>query len=620
MTQRRISSNPGRSVSNEPCEAEYRDIPHCDTHIPHCGIGSCWQVPSGLPAGLAIKSAESVQRKPQEFDITDYKKWVTRTFPCKITVCFQLAGAKVKVPEETWLRSMKVRVALPALLGVCVSLAAMVACGGGSASAPPPVQRPLAGEISATSNPLVAKYSISPPAEASVAVEFGPDLSYGFQTLAQAASAGNPVNILVAGMKPGTPYHMRAIVTYLDGSQQFDSDHSFTTGAVDAARIPSMKVSTTNGATPAPGVELISLTQGTGSQLEALATDPAGNVVWYYDYDPALGTPQPIKLLPNGHMMMVLCPAGASGGTLLEVDLAGNILRQFDYNALAQKLTAAGYNIQVYSIDHDFLWFPNGHVLLIVTDSRVFTDLPGYPGQTTVLGDAIVELDANNNPVWVWDAFDHLDVNRHPIFFPDWIHANALAYSSDDGNLLVSLRHQSWILKLDYENGSGSGDIIWKLGYQGDFELNSDSPADWFYAQHDANIASSNTTGDFQLAMFDNGDFRLLDNNGDFCLGLYPPYCYSAPAIFEVNETARTASRQWSYVTSYSYWGGVTRVLPNSNIYIDETAPADLNESGSRVLEVTQAPNPAIVWQMEIDNQNSYRTIHLPSLYPNVQW
>jgi hypothetical protein len=255
-------------------------------------------------------------------------------------------------------------------------------------------------------------------------------------------------------------------------------------------------------------------------------------------------------------------------------------------------------------------------LLLITTDSRVFTDLPGYPGQTTVLGNAIVDVDSNNNPVWVWDAFDHLDVNRHPMFFPDWIHANALVYT-DDGNLLISMRHQSWVLKIDYQNGNGSGDIIWKLGYQGDFELNSGSPADWFYAQHDTNIASPNSTGDFQFAVFDNGDYRVLSPDGTTCI---PPLCYSAAATFQVNETTRTASRNWSYVTPYSWWGGVTQVLPNSNVFLDESAPLDLNLTGSRVMEVTQNSNSTIVWQLEIDGQNSYRTIHLGSLYPGVQW
>jgi hypothetical protein len=238
------------------------------------------------------------------------------------------------------------------------------------------------------------------------------------------------------------------------------------------------------------------------------------------------------------------------------------------------------------------------------------------------LGDAIVDLDPNYNPVWVWDAFDHLDVNRHPMNFPDWTHANALDYVPDDGNLLISLRHQNWVLKIDYQNGNGSGDVIWKLGYQGDFDLGSGAPADWFYAQHDVNIASPNGTGDFQLAMFDNGDDRVLDNGQVSCEGILPPSpgCYSAAATFEVNERTMTATRKWSYDTPYSYWGGVTRILPNSNIFITESTPADLNNRAMRALEVTQTSNPQVVWQLQVDNQNSYRTIHLPSLYPGIQW
>ncbi len=39
----------------------------------------------------------------------------------------------------------------------------------------------------------------------------------------------------------------------------------------------------------------------------------------------------------------------------------------------------------------------------------------------------------------------------------------------DDGNLIISIRHQNWLVKIDYNNGAGAGDILWHLGYQGDF-------------------------------------------------------------------------------------------------------------------------------------------------------
>ena len=500
----------------------------------------------------------------------------------------------------------------------------LVACGSGTnATQLAPTARPLPpGTVSATGNALVAQYTISAPATATAVVQFGTDVNYGYETAPVRVSAnGQALNILVAGMKQNTLYHMRAVVTYEDGSWQFDTDHSFQTGAILPERLPRMKVTAPSGTTPSPGVELISLIAGDANQLRALAIDPVGNVIWYYDFDPSLGFPQPIKLLPNGDMLMVLYPSnGAPGGTVREVDLAGNIVRQFDLNDLSQKLRNAGYNLQVFSLDHDIVWLPDGHLLLLVTDSRVFEDLFGYPGTTRVTGNAVVDVDSNNDPVWVWDCFDHLDVNRHPLYFPDWTHANALVYLPDDGNLLLSLRHQSWVVKIDYRNGSGHGDILWKLGYEGDFTIASGSPADWFFAQHDANIVSSNSNGYFQLALYDNGNSRVLNGDGTTCAGVVPPYCYSAAAIYEVDETAKTTNRRWSYVTPYSYWGGISRVLPNSNVFLDESAPVDLNWTSSRVMEVTQDPNPTVVWQLEIDNQNSYRTIHLPSLYPGVQW
>ncbi len=108
------------------------------------------------------------------------------------------------------------------------------------ANGDPPRQLPT-GTVAATRHPLVAQYTISPPAAAKVTVEFSPDLTYALSTSPQAtASTGGPVTVLVAGMKQNTTYHMRALVTYSDGSQQLDSDHTFQTGAIPPQRIPTI--------------------------------------------------------------------------------------------------------------------------------------------------------------------------------------------------------------------------------------------------------------------------------------------------------------------------------------------------------------------------------------------
>jgi hypothetical protein len=125
----------------------------------------------------------------------------------------------------------------------------------------------------------------------------------------------------------------------------------------------------------------------------------------------------------------------------------------------------------------------------------------------------LIDLDPNHNPVWLWNEFDHLDINRQPYLFPDWTHTNAILYSADDGNLIISIRHQNWLVKVDYGNGAGAGDIIWRLGYQGDFTLvGGTDPTDWFYAQHGPSFATASTKGMFSLVLFDNGDDRVFSS------------------------------------------------------------------------------------------------------------
>ena len=155
-----------------------------------------------------------------------------------------------------------------------------------------------------------------------------------------------------------------------------------------------------------------------------------------------------------------------------------------DISVLQQKMEAGGYDFVPVGLHHDLLPLPNGHLIVLVNFNKSFSNLPGYPGTTEALGDGLIDLDQNWNPVWAWNSFDYLYIDRHLDGLPDWTHSNALLYTAD-GNLLLSMRHQSWILKIDYNNGTGSGNILWRLGYQGDFALTQNGavvtdPSVWF--------------------------------------------------------------------------------------------------------------------------------------------
>jgi arylsulfate sulfotransferase len=136
-----------------------------------------------------------------------------------------------------------------------------------------------------------------------------------------------------------------------------------------------------------------------------------------------------------------------------EFDLAGNTVKQITMAQLNAALAAANYNFTLLLFSHDINVLPNGHWLVLANTFKSVA-LTGQTTPTQVLGDVIVDLDTNLKPVWVWNEFDHLDVNRHPWMFPDWTHTNAVIYSPDDGNLIVSMRHQNWIVKVDYYNGT----------------------------------------------------------------------------------------------------------------------------------------------------------------------
>jgi arylsulfate sulfotransferase len=486
------------------------------------------------------------------------------------------------------------------------------------------------GTVATTNNPQVARYSLIAPQGSTVQIAFGTTTNYGLTTWAQPAPAsGGPVSILVAGMLADTTYHMQAVVKSSDGSSVADADHVFTTGSLPNLplyQFPQFNVTTPSGLTPQPGIELLALTGS--SKPRVVATDLAGNVIWWYLDETQNGEiPQPIKMLPNGDFLIVIGPVSSLNppppGSLTvarEIDLAGDTIKEIDLATLNTRLAAANFNLVANFIHHDIVALPNGHWIILVALTRQFVNLPGYPGTTTVLGDALVDLDENLQPVWVWNSFDHLDINRHPYLFPDWTHSNAILYSPDDGNLLLSMRHQNWLLKIDYQNGNGAGDIVWRVGEGGDFTLQGGTdPTDWFYAQHGPAFTTPNTTGNFSLVLFDNGDDREFPPGVTCGSAGAPPCLYSTVPILQINESAKTANLAFHYLApTYSFFGGNAEPLDNGDIEFDECALAI--GSQANIYEVTNQATPQIVWHLQVDGNDAYRGFRLPSLYPGVQW
>ncbi len=486
-----------------------------------------------------------------------------------------------------------------------------------------------------TGNPQVALYSIYLPAPGQVSVQFGTTTAYSLNTwrVATPSANGGGVQIYVAGMLGQTLYHMRAQVTLNNGATYSDSDHTCMTGAPPVTS--PVQVSAPNGGTPQPGIELWN-TILPFDVAQTFATDLKGNVIWTYSYKHSSSDfIQGIQLLPNGNMLLLISYLSSQTTSqspsilneVREVDLAGNTVRNITMDALNQRLAASnlrdaeGNLYQLRSFHHSVVALPNGHWVLLADYWKNYSNLPGRSGTTTVIGDALIDVDQNSNPDWVWNAFDHLDINRHPMNFPDWTHSNDILYSSDDHNLLLSVRHQNWIIKINFLDGTGSGDIMWRLGEGGDFKLvGATDPVDWFYAQHGMSYFTPNTTGVFRIGLMDNGNDRLFSSGQVVCRPDQPSsaQCYSTVPVLEINEANRTATMVSHYVpppSYFSYFGGNAGLLANDDIEADFCSPA----SGAIVQEL----NPQtlqVVWQATTPKADQFHVNRLPSLYPGVQW
>jgi arylsulfate sulfotransferase len=490
-----------------------------------------------------------------------------------------------------------------------------------------------AGVVTATSNGQVASYTINAPAGSSVSVNFGTTTSYGLNTWSvPAPSDGGPVTVLVAGMLADTLYNIQGVVTLPDGATFTDANNPFTTGeAVDASRTVPFTPTTVSGQTPQPGIELID------AQVLGYAVDLDGNTIWA---TPFTGTTtedvvRPIKLQPNGDFLShiggndPLNPGTNLPGTIdiiQETDLVGNVVRQVSLATLQANLSAAGYNITLGAMHHDLTVNPTtGHWIVLSNTLQTFQSVDGETGPQTVEGDIILDVDPGNNFAidWVWNAFDYLDVNRHPFMFPDWTHSNAIIYSPTDHQLVVSVRHQNWILKLDYQDGGGSGNVLWRLGYQGDFSLiGGTSPQDWQYAQHGPNFTGSTSAGNFGLGVMDNGDDRVVPENFTCPVALIQNVClYSRGIVYQIDENAMTATLTTAIQSPYySYFGGYSQMLPNGHLEYDFCSANVNGTDEGYIVEYTPGSNPQLVYSLLSTAQTDYRAFRIGSLYPGVSW
>src|ERR1700722_838920 len=531
-----------------------------------------------------------------------------------------------------------------------------------------------------TANPLVALFSApSCAAGSSMRVSFQQQSGATPATTTNWIKCQPPHTrtFEIAGMYPSTTYQMFS-QTLTSGKVTNGTILPFTTGALPTGIVfPSFQLVVPPGpqTDTTDSVILHNVVQYLSGSEPVVATDLSGHILWYYYI---IGTP-PLFTRPllNGFMLTLQNgsawnPASQKDQLLREIDLAGNIPRETNTGAIQQQLLAMGAadagpcnafsgtppvgSACLGAFHHDAIQtLPNGYTAVLVDIEKIFA--PGTQGDTTglpvdVIGDMIVVLDTNWQVKWYFDSFQHaggapqLDINRAavlgefctadeagcpPVFLlstgiapqaKDWLHGNSLYYWPADAvggasnDLLLSSRNQDWAIKIDYNNGAGTGNILWRMGPCGDFNFNNiyNDPWPWFSGQHDVGIENN---GAGPMTLFEDGNPRvsppLGTGSSTGCMA-GTGSGHSRGMALTVDETAMSVtpvlradlsvysdalgSGQLLSDGSYFFLAGTVVVtLSKVEAYSIEILPTAGTDTGTQVLNL-QSPQHYRGWQM----------------------
>lgn len=469
--------------------------------------------------------------------------------------------------------------------------------------------------VTPSANPMVFIYSVPPcPAGERIRVQFqGSDGAVQY-TPYQACVAGATRNFYLAGMRQGATYQVQHAI---DRGRTAVLGPMINISTPVTSTAPLSFAALTQGPAP-PGLLLQSLL---GSA--ALATDLNGNLVWIGPADVTYIT-RPV----TGGTFLGIGEDGTldpSHQFIREFDLAGIVVAETNAARISQQLAAIGVHA-INSFHHELRKLPGGGYLALADSERILDNVQG-PGNVDVIGDTIVVLDQDMQVTWAWDAFDFLDTSRmatlgETCMYPaglacapfyltstanDWLHGNALQLTPD-ANILYSSRHQDWVIKIDYANGTGSGDILWRMGIDGDFQIQSSDPNPWFSHQHDPNFEVNNTT----LLVFDDGNVRAATD----------PNAHSRGQALNVDETNKVVTPILNAdLGVYSGALGSAELLLDGNYHFDAGFLLSVDANGNPLynaqsLEVT--PSGTITFGVQFGTLE-YRSFRMPDMYTSPE-
>jgi arylsulfate sulfotransferase len=301
--------------------------------------------------------------------------------------------------------------------------------------------------------------------------------------------------------------------------------------------------------------------------------------------------------------MLILGPAG-NDYQVQEINASGSVVWFVTMSVINAQLGP----LKLLDFNHDAIRLPNGWTA-IIGHVEQFENCATYPaqcngattGQVDLLGSAVVVVDTTGTVQWFWNPYLSFDPGRRAILGEkcnstegynggcpitlatvanDWMHGNSLYFDGNDSNLVFNLRNQDWALKLNFQNGAGNGNIVWRLGNQGDFTmLNTlNIPWPWFSHSHDLTRPDTQST---LYTLLDNGNTRVASNPGEKSRG----------QVLTVNEATMEADIYFNVnLPYYSSALGTAQLLDNGHYWFLMGIPIDSKGAAfSEGVEVTPA-------------------------------
>ena len=343
--------------------------------------------------------------------------------------------------------------------------------------------------------------------------------------------------------------------------------------------IPAMTLNLNDPEKTSPGFVLFHYATTSTDLLYPMAfmVDREGHIVWYFEYwsgeASAFGdlTWDPEKQSIVIGLVKDYSSREIPGEEGIEIDLEGNILWKSP--------EIPGYYYYGNSWNHSYQHLSDGSVLF-----------PKCQVEECIYYDTIVNLDGDDyTPLWQWSFADHFempDISCAETDRYDWTHVNTVTMDKSKGVVYVNSRNLSSFFKIDIE----SGDILWRLGRDGDFTFTGDIDDPCIGQAHDPEIKGN------RVLFYDNGT---------------PERGYSRVIEYTLDEHAMTAEVSFVFdgrELGMGWWSeffGDADRLPNGNILVT-VGDYDFNQYG-RIFELTPDGEP--VWELLFEKNDSWKVV-----------